>query len=479
MTRNTEDSIASKDENSVAYAIRWNSIDWKKAKAVVSRLQYRISKAAMEGKHALVARLQHLLTNSFSAKALAVKQVTSTKGKRTPGVDNVIWVGAASKMRAVDALTGKGYRAQPLKRIHIPKSNGKMRPLSIPTMHDRAVQALYNMALDPVQEASADPNSYGFRKGRGAKDACFQLRCDLNQKTSSQWVLEGDIKGCFDTISHEWLLDNVCMDKNVLRQFLKAGYYYEKKLFDTERGTPQGGVISPTLANITLNGMERLIKEHYPRTKGINFVRYADDFVVTCPDKDTAGRIKHMLTDFLAERGLILSEEKTLITHISEGFDFLSWTFRKFKGVLIVKPSKKSFERVKNAIRDVVLTHGKAQSQSVIIKKLNPVLRGWANYHRNVNSKRTFSALGNYVFNTLWRWASRKHSNKHLMKVLRKYWKPVGTRKWTFTDGKLVLFRIESTKIVRHWKCRSDRNPYIHLAYFQERYDQRSHPKRV
>ena len=186
-----------------------------------------------------------------------------------------------------------------------------------------------------------------------------------------------------------------------------------------------------------------------------------------------------MLTDFLAERGLILSEEKTLITHISEGFDFLSWTFRKFKGVLIVKPSKKSFERVKNAIRDVVLTHGKAQSQSVIIKKLNPVLRGWANYHRNVNSKRTFSALGNYVFNTLWRWASRKHSNKHLMKVLRKYWKPVGTRKWTFTDGKLVLFRIESTKIVRHWKCRSDKNPYIHLAYFQERYDPKSHPKRV
>lgn len=479
MTRNTEDSIASKDENSVAYAIRWNSIDWKKAKAVVSRLQYRISKAAMEGKHTLVARLQHLLTNSFSAKALAVKQVTSTKGKRTPGVDNVIWVGAASKMRAVDALTGKGYRAQPLKRIHIPKSNGKMRPLSIPTMHDRAVQALYNMALDPVQEASADPNSYGFRKGRGAKDACFQLRCDLNQKTSSQWVLEGDIKGCFDNISHEWLLDNVCMDKNVLRQFLKAGYYYEKKLFDTERGTPQGGVISPTLANITLNGMERLIKEHYPRTKGINFVRYADDFVVTCPDKDTAGRIKQILTDFLAERGLILSEEKTLITHISEGFDFLGWTFRKFKGVLIVKPSKKSFERVKNAIRDVVLTYGKAQSQSVIITKLNSVLRGWANYHQNVNSKRTFSALGNYVFNILWRWASRKHSNKHLMKVLRKYWKPVGTRKWTFTDGKLVLFRIESTKIVRHWKCRSDKNPYIHLAYFQERYDPRSHPKRV
>lgn len=479
MTRNTEDSIASKDENSVAYAIRWNSIDWKKAKAVVSRLQYRISKAAMEGKHTLVARLQHLLTNSFSAKALAVKQVTSTKGKRTPGVDNVIWVGAASKMRAVDALTGKGYRAQPLKRIHIPKSNGKMRPLSIPTMHDRAIQALYNMALDPVQEANADPNSYGFRKGRGEKDACFQLRCDLNQKTSSQWVLEGDIKGCFDNISHEWLLDNVCMDKNVLRQFLKAGYYYEKKLFDTERGTPQGGVISPTLANITLNGMERLIKEHYPRTKGINFVRYADDFVVTCPDKDTAGRIKQILTDFLAERGLILSEEKTLITHISEGFDFLGWTFRKFKGVLIVKPSKKSFERVKNAIRDVVLTYGKAQSQSVIITKLNSVLRGWANYHRNVNSKRTFSALGNYVFNILWRWASRKHSNKHLMKVLRKYWKPVGTRKWTFTDGKLVLFRIESTKIVRHWKCRSDKNPYIHLAYFQERYDPRSHPKRV
>lgn len=474
-----EDSITPNSESSIADAKRWNSIDWDEAQALVSRLQYRISKATTEGKYTLVARLQHLLVNSYYAKALAVRQVTSTKGRRTPGVDNVTWIGPASKMQAVDALTGKGYRAKPLKRIYIPKSNGKMRPLSIPTMHDRAVQALYNMALDPVQEATTDLNSYGFRKGRGAKDACFQLRCGLNKPTSSQWVLEGDIKGCFDNISHEWLLKNVNMDKSVLRQFLKAGYFYEEKLFDTDRGTPQGGNISPTLANITLNGMERLIKERYPNVKGINFVRYADDFVVTCPDKDTACAIKQMLTDFLAERGLILSDEKTLVTHISKGFDFLGWTFRKFKGVLIVKPSKKSFTRVKERIRDIVLTHGKARSQTVIIQKLNPVLRGWANYHRNVNSKRTFSAVGNYVFNTLWRWASRKHSNKHLRRTLAKYWKPMGTRKWVFTDGEHVLYRIEATRIVRHWKCRSDKNPYTDLAYFEARRNERRYLRKA
>ena len=238
---------------------QWIDIDWKKVEEHVNRLQARITKAVKERKWHLVKRLQYLLTHSFFAKLLAVKSVTQNKGKRTAGIDGAKWTTQNSRMNAALKLSDKKYKAEPLKRVYIPKpGTDKKRPLSIPTMYDRAMQALYALSLSPVAEATADPCSFGFRKYRSAQDACQYAFICLSHKNSAQWVLEGDIKGCFDNINHEWLLDNIPMDKSILKQFLKAGFVYNRHLNPTKAGTPQGGIISPILANMTLDGIKKM-----------------------------------------------------------------------------------------------------------------------------------------------------------------------------------------------------------------------------
>jgi len=298
MMAKKSESIASKTENLGDTPDKWETIDWERAEAQVSRMQCRISKAQLKGDKNLVKRLQHLLVSSFYAKALAVKRVTSNKGKRTAGVDGELWLTSEAKMDAVKSLNVGPYRAKPLRRVYIPKRNGKLRPLSIPTMYDRSTQALYQMALDPVQEATADPNSYGFRKGRCCQDAMEQLFRMLSKRTSATWVLEGDIRGCFDRISHDWLMKNIPMDNTILKRFLKADFVFKEMMFPNEEGTPQGGVISPTLANMALNGMERLIREHFGKNSSVNVTRYADDFVVTCPTREKAEEAKNILASF-------------------------------------------------------------------------------------------------------------------------------------------------------------------------------------
>ena len=265
----------------------WASIDWNKACAYVKKLQMRIVKAQQEGHYSKVKTLQWLLTHSFYAKALAVKRVTSNRGKNTAGVDHELWLTPEAKFKAINKLKRRGYRPQPLKRVYIPKKNGKLRPLSIPTMTDRAMQTLYMFALEPLAETYGDPNSYGFRIGRSTHDAIEQCFTDLNKGKSPEWILEGDIKGCFDHISHEWLMENIPMDTQVLQKWLKCGFVDMKQLFPTEEGTPQGGTISPTLMNMTLDGLERLLKERLPTKQyfngkthfyKMNFVRYAYGF---------------------------------------------------------------------------------------------------------------------------------------------------------------------------------------------------------
>jgi RNA-directed DNA polymerase len=384
-------------------ARKWNSITWKEARRQVRRLQVRIAKAVQEERWNKVRSLQNLLTNSFYAKLLAVKRVTSNKGKNTPGVDGILWKGARAKWRALESLRRRGYKPKPLRRIYIPKKNGKKRPLSIPTMLDRAMQALYKQALAPVAETTADGNSYGFREGRCCADAVQAGFNALNKPNSATWVWEADITGCYDNISLEWLLDNIPMDKTILRRWLEAGYVENGITYPSRKGTPQGGIISPTLANMTLDGLEEVVRRAVPRRMRVNFIRYADDFIVTGKSKRLLEeKVKPAVIKFLAERGLTLSEEKTKLTHIKNGVTFLGQTFRKRGRKLHIKPSKEGVLALIQKVGTIISKHVSAPMPA-LIKKLNQTLRGWANYHRHVVSSVAFSRMDTYVFEQLWR----------------------------------------------------------------------------
>ena len=276
----------------------WHQINWSAAHSVVGRLQARIAKAARLGDWRNVRRLQKLLSRSTSAKAVAVKRVTENRGRKTPGVDGETWSTPDEKWSAVIDLRVDGYQPKPLRRVHIPKANGGQRPLGIPTMKDRAMQALFLQSLEPVAETTADPNSYGFRPMRSTADAIVQCRNALGRGHSPQWVLDADIKGCFDNIDHDWLAKHIPLDKDVLRRWLKAGVVEKGRLFPTDAGTPQGGIISPALANMTLDGLERILKDGLPRRAKVNFVRYADDFVVTGASKELLeSKVKPMIDE--------------------------------------------------------------------------------------------------------------------------------------------------------------------------------------
>jgi RNA-directed DNA polymerase len=480
---NTRNSITSQDEKLVNKQLKdqWDNIDWKEVEVHVNRLQARIAKAVKDGIWHLVKRLQYLLTNSFYAKLLAVRKVNLNRGKRTAGIDGETWSSPQSKMRAALSLTDIKYEAKPLKRVFIEKpGKKKKRPLGIPTMYDRSMQSLYAMALEPIAEIKGDRTSFGFRKFRSTHDACEQAFLYLCKKNSPVWVLEGDIKGCFDNISHQWLLENIPMDKSILKQFLKAGYIFNRQLFPTEAGTPQGGIISPILANMALDGIENLLAEKYHKTKSgkickvhsakykVNFCRYADDFIVTAKTEEIAKEIKELIQDFLKDRGLELSDEKTLITHIDNGFDFLGWNFRKYNCKLLVKPSKKSMDKFTEKISETI-KEGKAWKQETIIDFLNPIITGWANYHQPVVSSEIFHKLDSRIWSMLWHWAKRRHPEKSNTWIADKYWHSIGNKNWVFSDGNKQLKFLSDTRIVRHIKLKLDMNPHLDKDYFVSR----------
>jgi len=460
----------------------WHQIDWSVTNQHVRRVQLRIAKATREGKTRRVKTLQRLLTHSFHAKALAVKRVTENQGKATPGVDGQTWSTPEDKFKAISSLMRRGYKPLPLRRVYIPKSNGKKRPLGIPTMKDRAMQGLYKLALEPVAETLADKNSYGFRPERACADAIEQSFLVLSKKNSAQWILEGDIKSCFDEISHDWLINHVPMDKGILRKWLKAGYIDHKKLFPTEAGTPQGGIISPALANMALDGLEKELI--FFRGRKVNFVRYADDFIITGNSKELLEQeVKPVIIRFLKERGLTLSDEKTKVTHIKEGFDFLGQNVRKYNGKLLIKPSKKNVINFLAKVRKVLKKHKTAKQENVI-RTLNPIIRGWANYHRHIVTKATFSWVDYQIWQKLWQWCKRRHPNKGRRWIKTRYFHVIGPRDWVFAtkvklpDGKTDYMKLHSavsTPIRRHVKIKSEACPYDMAweHYFESRKTQK------
>lgn len=464
-------------------ATSWHTIDWESSHQRVRGLQVRIAKATKNQQWRRVKSLQRLLVRSFSAKAIAVKRVTENRGKKTPGVDGATWDTPGSKWEAISKLERKGYRPRPLRRVYIPKSNGERRPLGIPTMLDRAMQALYLLALEPVSETTADRNSYGFRPQRSTADAIEQLFVNLSRRHSAEWVLEGDIKGCFDNISHDWLIANIPLDKSVVRKWLKAGYMESGLLNPTEAGTPQGGIISPVLANMALDGLESVLESHFGKknTKAsyktkVNFVRYADDFVITGISKELlVEEVLPVVEAFMAERGLELSAQKTVVTHIDNGFDFLGQNLRKHGGKLLTKPSHKNLKAFLNKVGSVVKGN-KTVPTWMLIDMLNPIIRGWANYHRHGTAKETFNYVDYRIWKLLWQWSKRRHLNRHKRWIRSKYFKRVGKRNWVFSErhpsGKLAtLLYATDTPIKRHTKIRGEANPYdpAHESYFEER----------
>jgi RNA-directed DNA polymerase len=470
----------------------WDSIDWTKCKLAVQKLQARIVKAQKAGKHNKVKALQWTLTHSYYAKALAVKRVTSNTGSNTAGIDHVTWKKPESKFQAIGELRRRGYQPQPLRRIHIKKSNGKLRPLGIPTIKDRAMQALYLMALEPVAETTSDTHSYGFRKERRTMDAVRQIHNILCKGRSPEWILEGDIKGCFDHISHEWLLKNIPMDKIMLKRWLKCGFIFNNELFSTDEGTPQGGIISPVLANMTLDGLQKILadkykrrtiknKQYYPK---VNLVRYADDFIITSENREVLEReIKPLITEFLAERGLTLSEEKTVITNIKDGFDFLGFNIRKFKKQLLTKPSKKAQKRFLDKIRATIKSN-KACKQISLIRMLNSIITGWGNYYRYGASTDAFHNADNQIYNALRQWAIRRHPKKGKRWIAEKYWHDIRGRSWQFAafskmpNGKqhnLTLKRLSDIHFTEYCQIKGDANPFDteNNQYFDKRETQR------
>lgn len=450
----------------------WDAIDWRAVEGNVKRLQERIYRATENEDWKKVHNLQKLLVRATSNQLLAIRRVTlENRGKNTAGVDKVVCdTPEARIMLYKEGLSLKGYRPKPVRRVYIPKSNGKMRPLGIPTIKDRVMQAIVKAALEPEWEARFEANSYGFRPGRSTMDAIEAIHTNMNQEGSSQWVLDADITGCFDNIDHQALLARLSTFTTTIHRWLKAGVVELGHYTDTQAGTPQGGIISPLLANVALDGIERLFGSesldgtHIPPAKrkgldrGISVVRYADDFVVMAPSKEILETYaKPKITGFLKDRGLTLSEAKTKIIHSSEGFNFLGFTIRRFNNALITKPQK---EKILNHIEQLktYLDRHQQTPAGQVIKELGPVIRGWANYYRHSVAKRTFSYVDHRRWQLLWGWAKRRHPNKSSRWVKQRYFRPDGY--WTFFEGNATLVRASATPITRYTKVTGKASPY-------------------
>ena len=417
----------------------WNCVNWRKANRIVRNLRQRIFRATTEGNLKKVRSLQKLMLRCYSNRLLGVRRATQqNRGKYTPGVDQVVVKTPAARGKLVDQLANyTPWKAHPARRVYIPKANGKQRPLGIASIPDRCLQAVVKNALEPEWEARFECSSYGFRPGRSPHDAIEKIyRLALPQKRK-KWVLDADIRSCFDQISQKYLLETIDKfpAKELIRQWLKSGYMEEGSWHSTDAGTPQGSVVSPVLANIALHGMEAALGVKYRLHKGgvalqskRAMVRFADDFVVFCETQEDAEVSKQILDEWMKVRGLTLSPEKTKIVHLSEGFDFLGFNIRQYPvsntktgWKLLIKPSKKSVQTIRNKIRQIWLD-SLGKPIDVLIGKLNPIIRGQAYYFRTGVSSRIFHKLDDWMYQREKRFVKRTHPNKSGHWRVAKYW---------------------------------------------------------
>jgi RNA-directed DNA polymerase len=447
----------------------WDAIDWRAVEDDVRRLRQRIFTATQAGDLRKVRNLQRLMLRSRANALLSVRRVTEINaGRATAGVDGkvVLLPQIKTELAGWAQRHWAAWTPRPVKRVFIPKANGKLRGLGIPVIVDRCLQALTTAALEPEWEARFESRSYGFRPGRGCQDAIQSAYVTARGATCRRtWVLDADLAAAFDNIDHDHVLRQLggFPARKLVARWLKAGVVEGDQFASTERGSPQGGVISPLLMNVALHGMEQAAGVRY-LTTGANagtavagapvVIRYADDLLAFCHSVEQAEQVKARLAQWLAPRGLAFNEDKTRVVHLDRGVDFLGFNIRRYRGKLLIKPSDAALKRIRQRLSAEMRALRGANAQAVL-QQLNPIIRGWSAYYRHVVSSRAFNELDYHVWKLAYKWAKYRHPRKSKRWITARYFGAFNTSRrdhWVFGDRDTGAYLVKFvwTKIVRH-----------------------------